>query len=273
MSWIAGQFGDQRRRAGGSTLGMIEVLEARALLAGGITPSPGAPINAVVGVPITDAVFATYTVSDPSGAPGTQWRAHIDFGDGQQAKQVVPIPDGDHFDIEATHTYTTPGTYTVTVMIAVPQSGTPNDNTVTLKVNVTSASSAPTMPAPTTPTPTTPTPTPTTPTPTQPPSSIGALQSAGLNGRAKVARTFHTSIARFSDPNTLPTQFSAAIDWGDQSGSTTGQIKRQGKGRYVVVGTHRYQAPGVFQATVTIRDAAGDVIAAHSSVTVTGKKR
>jgi PKD repeat protein len=263
---------------------MFEVLEARALLADGITPSPGAPISAVAGAPITNAIFATYTVSDPSGAPGTQWRAEIQFGDGQVSKQTVPVQDGSVFDIEATHTYSAPGTYTVTVMIAVPGSHKPNDNTVTMQVTVTSPTPTtptptPTTPTPTpttpTPTPTTPTPTPTTPTPTPttPPSSIGLFQASGLSGRAKVARTIHKAIARFSDPNTLPTQFGASIDWGDQSGSTPGQIKRQGKGRYVVVGSHRYQAPGAYQVTITIRDAAGDVIAAHSSVTVTGKKR
>jgi hypothetical protein len=45
---------------------MIEVLETRALLADGIAPAAGAPIGAVAGVPITNAVFATSTVSDPS---------------------------------------------------------------------------------------------------------------------------------------------------------------------------------------------------------------
>jgi hypothetical protein len=230
---------------------MIETLEDRTLLADGITPVAGSNIDAMVGVPITNAILATYTVSDSSGAPGTQWRAHIDFGDGQQDTQVVPIQDGAQFDIQASHTYSAPGKYTVTVLIAVPQSKTPNDNTVTLQVNVT-------------------TPTPTNPTP--PPSSIGPFQSSGLNGRTKVARTFHKAIARFSDPNTLPTQFSAQIDWGDQSRPTLGRIKRQHKGQYVVVGSHQYQAPGVFQATITIQNAAGEEIAAQGSVAVTGNK-
>ena len=127
---------------------MVEGLEARALLADGITPAPCADINAVAGVPITNAIFATYTVSDPSGAPGTQWRAQINFGDGQTTKQVPPIQDGSVFDIDATHTYSAPGTYTVTVMIAVPGSSTPNDNTVTLTVNVASTRRPPHAAAP-----------------------------------------------------------------------------------------------------------------------------
>jgi hypothetical protein len=224
---------------------MIEVLEDRTLLADGISPVAGAPINAVVGVPITNAIFTTYTVSDPSGAPGTQWRAQINFGDGQPAaKMVVPIQDGSVFDIESTHTYTAPGNYTVTVMIAIPGSNTPNDNIVTTQVDVSSP---------------------------PPPSSIGPFQSSGLNGRTRAGGSFHKPIARFADPNSTPGQFGALIDWGDQSGPTPGQIKRQGRGRFEVVGMHRYPAPGVFPVTVTIRDAAGQVIAAHGSVTVVGK--
>ncbi len=242
MSWIARQPGG--RRGGGSPSRMIEVLEDRVLRAGGITPSAGAPISAVAGVPITNAIFATYTVSDPSGAPGTQWRAQISFGDGQTLKQVVPIEDGSVFDIEATHTYGAPGVYAVTVMIAEPGSKSPNANTVTTQVTVTSP------PAP---------------------SSIGPFRSSGLHGRTSLERTFRGSIARFSDPHTRPVQFVATIDWGDQSGTTPGTVKRVGNGRYQIAGSHRYLAAGVFPVTVTIRDAAGDVIAAHSSIAVIAK--
>jgi hypothetical protein len=224
---------------------MVEVLEDRTLLADGITPTAGAPINAVVGVPITNAIFATYTVSDAAGAPGTQWRAQINFGDGQSAKMLVPVQDGGVFDIDSTHTYTAPGTYTVTVMIAGPGSNTPTDNTVATQVDVRS--------------------------PPPPPSSIEPFQSSGLNGRTRVGGSYHKPIARFADPNSTPGEFGALIDWGDQSGPTPGQIKRQGRGRYEVVGMHRYPAPGVFPVTVTIRDAAGQVIAADGSVTVVGK--
>ena len=162
---------------------MFEVLEDRTLLADGITPAAGTAVNAVAGVPITSGLFATYTVSDPSGAPGTQWRAQIDFGDEQTSRQVTPVQDGSVFDIEATHTYATPGTYTVTVMIAVPGSHTPNDNAVTMQVNVAVPTPTPT-PAP--PPPRRPSrrqqagpPTPAPPTP--PPTAIGAFQSSGLD--------------------------------------------------------------------------------------------
>ena len=113
-------------------------------MADGITPAPGPPINAVVGVPIRDAIFATYSVTDPSGGPGDQWRAHINFGDGQGDGPVIPVQRGEEFEFRDTHTYQATGTYTVTVMIALPGSHTPNDNIVTTQVTVALAAPTPT---------------------------------------------------------------------------------------------------------------------------------
>jgi hypothetical protein len=88
-----------------------------------------------------------------------------------------------------------------------------------------------------------------------------------------VDKTFHGSVARFSDPHTQPRQFTAVIDWGDQSGPTPGRVRRRGNGKYWVVGAHRYGTPGVFQVTVTIRDATGIEIAAQGVVGATGTER
>ena len=79
-----------------------------------ISAAPGSPITVTVGVPVTNAVFATYTVADSSGAPGTQWRAKILFGDGQVDKQVVPVQVGNEFQFRDTHTYTAAGNMTAT---------------------------------------------------------------------------------------------------------------------------------------------------------------
>src|SRR3954453_1373351 len=83
----------------------LEVLESRVLMADGITPAPGPPIDAVAGVPIRDAIFAKYSVTDPTGGPGDQWRAHVNFGDGQGDGPVIPIQRGDEFEFRDPHTY------------------------------------------------------------------------------------------------------------------------------------------------------------------------
>jgi hypothetical protein len=262
MNWIARVPAEQRRRVA-SLPARIEVLETRTLLANGINPQPGAPIPGAPGVPLSNVVVATFTITDASGSPGTKWQAKVDWGDGSRLDKNVratALPNGS-FEFLDSHTYAAAGPHTITVDIAVPGSapGGPSsgtggkDNEVKTTVTITN------QPTP-------------TPTPTPPP-SIGPFQSSGLTAKAKVNKTFHASVARFSDPHTKPQQFSAKIDWGDQSGSTPGQIRRQGNGRYLVAGAHRYGTLGTFQVTVTISDAAGDVIAAHSSVIVTGTKR
>jgi hypothetical protein len=234
---------------------MIEVLEARALLADGITPAAGAPLNGTAGVALTNVVVATFTVTDPS-VNGSTFRARVNWGDnpGSFDKNVPATPLGNgSFEFLDSHTYAQAGTYTITVNIAVPGSypGGPSsgtggrDNEVQTTATITN--------------------------PPIPPSSIGPFTSSGLTAKAKVNRTFHGSVARFSDPHTKPQQFSAVIDWGDQSGPTRGQIRRQGNGKYVVAGVHRYGTPGVFAVTVTIQNAAGQEIAAKTSLQV-GRK-
>src|SRR5947209_5155600 len=143
MSWFVDAECSRRRIRRGAVLGNVDSLENRVLLADGITPLGGPPISALVGVPITNAILATYTVSDPSGQPGDQWRAHINFGDGQDDGPVIPVQKGAEFDFIDTHTYNAPGTYTVKVMIAEPGSHTPNDNIVETQVNVTTGTPPP----------------------------------------------------------------------------------------------------------------------------------
>jgi len=212
------------------------------LLADGITATPGQPIAAVVGSPITNAVLASYTVTDPSGEPGTQWRALINFGDGHSDGPVIPVENGGSFEFVDTHTYDAPGVYTITVMIAVPGSQKPNDNTVTTQVTVTS--------------------------PTTTPTSTPPLDGSGLNSRVRENTTFHGNVARFSEPHTKAEEFQAIINWGDQSAPTPGLIHARGKGRFVVVGSHHYVTPGVYNVAVKIQAASGRDLVTESLVRV-----
>jgi hypothetical protein len=63
------------------------------------------------------------------------------------------------------------------------------------------------------------------------------------------------------------------IDWGDGTSPTFGHIRRKGKGRYAVVGSHRYLTTGIFQVMAMIQNQAGQQADAMSTVTVTGKIR
>jgi hypothetical protein len=229
--------------------GTVEVLEARTLLANGITVTPGPLITVALGTKINNADFATYTVTDPSGEPGTQWRALINFGDGQIDGPVIPIENGATFEFVDSHRYRAPGVYTVTVMIAVPESHLPNGNTVTTQVTVTASGPTP------------------TPTPTPPPQTP-ILSGKGLSLRAREHKTFHGSVARFNEPQTTARQFQALIDWGDGSALVPGLIRAQARGRFVVVGSHRYVTPGVYHVVVRIQNQSGQEILTQSAMRV-----
>ena len=250
MSSISAVDGNRRPRRAVLLSMMTEVLESRALLADGITPAGVSPLTAVVDVPLTNAIFATYTVSDPSGEPGTQWRALINFGDGHIDGPVIPVEKGSEFEFVDTHTYTAPGVYTVTIMIAVPGSHQPNDDTVTTKVTVTTSSPI------------------SNPPPTPPPPPPPHLSASSVKLKARVNKTFHGQVAGFKEPGTKAREFQATIDWGDNSLPTIGQIRARGAGRFQVVGFHRYAERGVFHIAVRIAEADGETVVTNSTARV-----
>jgi plastocyanin len=113
--------------------------------------------------------------------------------------------------------------------------------------------------------------TPPPPPPPPPPPSAAPLVATGLHDKAKVNKTFHQQVARFSEARTTPGDFTVLIDWGDGSSPTVGQVHRSGKGRYKVVGSHRYLSTGVFQIMAMIHDQSGQEADAMGTVAVTGK--
>jgi hypothetical protein len=139
MEWIPGPLESRRRRRShGSRPRAAEILEPRMLLADGISPMGGGVLTGTPGVALTNVVIASFTITDPSGAPGTKWNAEVVWGDnGAKLKRVAatPGPNGT-FQFVATHTYAMAGNYTITVMIAVPGSHKPNDNVVTTKAMI-----------------------------------------------------------------------------------------------------------------------------------------
>jgi hypothetical protein len=81
-------------------------------------------------------------------------------------------------------------------------------------------------------------------------------------------RTFRASVARFREIHTTAREFQALIDWGDQTALTPGLIRAQGRGRFIVVGSHQYATPGVYQVAVQIQNESGQEIVTESRVRV-----
>jgi hypothetical protein len=94
-------------------------------------------LNVHAGVSVSNVLVASFTVTDPTGAPGSKWRALIEWGDGKSDALIVPVQVGNVFAFLGSHRYATSGSFTITVQISVPRSMKPDDNTVTTLAIVT----------------------------------------------------------------------------------------------------------------------------------------
>ena len=152
--------------------------------------SQGATLSAVAGQPLTQALVASFTTV-ALAEPTTAFSGTISWGDGTTSKffgsdvsvyNGVSI-SGTAYSIAASHTYSTFGTFPVTVIISAGDLGT-----TTIAQGTAVVTDAPiTAPNPVTP--------------------IAATEGAPFNG----------TVASFTDSNTsaLASDFQAIITWGD----------------------------------------------------------
>ncbi|HEU5425017.1 MAG TPA: hypothetical protein VFU72_15860, partial [Nitrolancea sp.] len=92
------------------------------------------------------------------------------------------------------------------------------------------------------------------------PVAVSATEGASFSGSAA---TFTDA-----DPNGTLTDYSATIDWGDQTSTTAGDITKNADGSYTVSGGHTYVEEGSYSVTVTINDKGGSTTTAKSTATV-----
>jgi plastocyanin len=239
MSWIPGMFEQHRRSKRAGTPAIVEVLEARALMA-------------TVDVHVLNFAFNPNPVTINVGDT-VHWIWDTSFHSTTSVAGSLEQWDSGVLNAGATfdHTFTHAGTFVYYCTIHGHDNGNGTASGMAADVVVSSPTPTPTpMPTP-------------TPTPTAPP--LGAI---GESKTVKLGKTFHKAIARFSERQSTPGQFMVMIDWGDQSGDTVGQVRRKGRGKYAAIGTHQYQAKGVFQVTVMIMDTHGQMVDANSSVKV-----
>ena len=75
-----------------------------------------------------------------------------------------------------------------------------------------------------------------------------------------------------SDPNAGPSDFAAAIDWGDGITTSSTTVIADGQGRFNVLGTHTYVDAGTYTFHVQVTDSNGAIVTAASTATVSAKK-
>ena len=96
------------------------------------------------------------------------------------------------------------------------------------------------------------------------------IMTAGVSIPAVEGASFSGTVATFTDPDpgTTAGDYSATINWGDGSPSTSGTIATSSNGGFNVGGTHTYAEEGAYSLTVPISDVDGTNATATSTANV-----
>ena len=173
---------------------------------------------------------ANFSDADAS-APMSDYTASTDWGDGTTSAGTIAADGHGGYVVTNGHTYSKPGSFTVRTTIL--DKGTSNAG-----VSTTVVVSAP-----------------------------AALSGTGLTVKTTEGQLFSGAVALFSDTDKGVTanDFTATIDWGDGSRSTSGSVHRTSSGVFTVTGAHTYADEGsyvirvvgkVHGATATVRSTA-----------------
>jgi hypothetical protein len=96
-----------------------------------------------------------------------------------------------------------------------------------------------------------------------------AAQGASFSSTADTAAT-NVLVATFKDYDATKTAsaFSATINWGDGTPSSSATIASNGSGGFNVNGTHTYTSAGIYTVAVQVSDTSGNFAAANGSASV-----
>jgi hypothetical protein len=199
-----------------------------------LTAGPSLNITATESQPVT-ATVATFTDANPSAVP-SQYAVTITWGDGTTSSGEIAKQANGTFTVTGTHTYAEESAagspYAINVTVANIGGSNPTSTTATGTATVADA----------------------------PLNSLGSpingTEGVGLNPATTTIATFTDS-----DPNGTPTDYTAVINWGDGSSSTTGTIIQTGTSpngsTFSVNASHVYAEEGSYQTQVTITDVGG----------------
>ncbi len=185
-------------------------------------------LQATEGVPFSGTV-ATFTDKDPQ-ATVSRFSATIDWGDGTTSAGT-PSANGDgSFDVIGGHTYAEEGAYPVTMTVK-DAGGSP----------ATAVSKAQVGDTP--------------------------LVAKGETILSGSGTGFSGPVATFTDadPNGVPGDYTATINWGDGTASS-GTISADSSGGFSVGGGHTYAALGSHMVQISIADIGGSTITATGSI-------
>ncbi|HVX64239.1 MAG TPA: TIGR03118 family protein, partial [Pirellulales bacterium] len=186
----------------------------------------------------TDTTVATFTDSNLS-ATQNDFTASINWGDSTPTTTGVVTGSNGTFTVSGGHTYADDGNYSVTITLFETATGTSPALTIASAANIADAPLALNVPP------------------------LGATEGS-------VHSFTSLEIATFTDanPNSLSSDFTATIDWGDGT-SSTGVITG-GQGTFTIRGSHAYLDEGSMTLTVTLAEnsSTGNTISATAAATI-----
>jgi hypothetical protein len=96
------------------------------------------------------------------------------------------------------------------------------------------------------------------------------FQATGVPVSATADAQFDGTVATFTEavPDTVASDYTATIDWGDGTSTAAGTITAASGGGFAVSGSHTYAAGGAFTISVKITDAQGATATATSTANV-----
>ncbi len=194
----------------------------------------GASLSTTEGTPLTNIQVATITDLTVS-VTASNFTATINWGDNTATSSGTITQTGNGaFSVTGSHTYAEEGTFTLTVTITDT-----GDNRASATTTVIVADAP--------------------------------LTAIGRSIDIKQNASFSGTVASFTDadPNGTVTDYTATINWGDNTAPTAGVVTANSNGGFNVSGTHTYASAGTFTVTITISDAGGASATANSTANVT----
>ncbi len=192
----------------------------------------GFAIAGTEGVASGNTVVATFTDPGPAQLLAA-YAATINWGDGTSSAGVITLNAG-VYSVTGNHTYSNPGTFTITSDI------TRTTSTISVLSSATIANPA-----------------------VVPTGGFAFTAAKGVNSPSQ-------TVATFTDPGGPEPvgAYVATIDWGDGGPTSVGLVTNNSN-VYTVSGSHQYAATGTFTITVTIAHTTNSVAAPNASTTST----
>ncbi|HEV7223314.1 MAG TPA: hypothetical protein VGN42_11480, partial [Pirellulales bacterium] len=199
-----------------------------------------ASIAATEGAMFTGAALATFSDAGYPDNNPTDFAAFIDWGDGSTTAGTATTAGDGAFTVSGNHLYADEGSFPVKVTLADDASGaaTATATTAATVADVDVLAAGPDI-------------------------TVNVKEGTAFSG---IVGTFDDS----GNPNNLPTNFTATIDWGDGT-TASGHVTSQPSGEFAVSGRHTYADEGTFGVKISLAEnAPGTAVAATMARVVVG---